>query len=222
MQTETPFASFLSTYRTKRFPKGQILLHQGESTEDVFVLRHGAIKLFNIDEQGNETILHIIETMAAFPIFHHMAEKPLLSWFYAAITDVEVTVMPFKALKEAMTTNPDILREVMIHCAREVHELFVRLDSMGKSTTKAKLIAALKFLVVQHSTEIGGGWHRITFPVSHQLLADMTGITRESITVAIRSLQKEGLVRSPQLSVVEVDFPGLIAFGAPTDSSFAS
>lgn len=220
MQSQAPFASFLDSFRTKQFPKGQILLHQGEPTKDVFVLRSGAVKLFNIDEQGNEKVLHVIETMAAFPIFYHLAGYKTLSWFFAAITDVEVTVLPFKALKEAMTTQPEIYDEVMVHCAREVHELLVRLDSMGKTTTKAKLIAALKFLVVQHSEAVGGGWHRVTFPVSHQLLADMTGITRESITVAIRSLQKAGIVRSPQLSVIEVDFPGLIDYSKPADDAF--
>jgi CRP-like cAMP-binding protein len=84
---------------------------------------------------------------------------------------------------------------------------------MSKTTTRPKLVAALKFLCVYHTNQTKSGWRRVNFPVSHQLLADMTGITRESATLVMKQLQDEKLTRSPRLGVLEINFERLIENG---------
>jgi CRP/FNR family transcriptional regulator len=95
--------------------------------------------------------------------------------------------------------------------SKEVHELLARLDSLGKTNVSDKLKAALKFLAIRHGKERRSGWCRVSFPVNHQLLADMIGMTRESTTTAMKELVDQKIIRNPRLTILEIDLKKLMA-----------
>jgi CRP-like cAMP-binding protein len=93
--------------------------------------------------------------------------------------------------------------------SNEVHEILTRLSSLGKTTARDKLAAVLKFLAIWHSVKRSNGWWRVTFPVSHQLLADMVGITRESAAMVMKDLQSEKLACNPRQNILEINLSKL-------------
>jgi CRP-like cAMP-binding protein len=93
--------------------------------------------------------------------------------------------------------------------SKEVHELLVRLSSLGKTNTREKIIASLKFLAKHHAKERTNGWYRVNFSVNHQLLADLTGVTRESSAMTMKDLSEKGVVRNPRQTVLEINLTEL-------------
>jgi CRP-like cAMP-binding protein len=85
-----------------------------------------------------------------------------------------------------------------------VHELIVRINSITKTNSLVRLIAALQFLAEHHGYARPGGWVCIAFPISHQLLADMTGLARETITLSMKRLQQGKGVRYISVTRLEV------------------
>jgi CRP-like cAMP-binding protein len=191
--------------RTKHYPKGQIILYQGDPPVDALILTDGIIKIHDIDKQGNEKILHIVKPfgLVPFALFSGTVERPI-NWFYTALTDADVCVLPFEKLEEYMEKDSQLAIHLMNWFSQEVHELLVRLSSLGKTNAKGKILAALKFLAVHHSTLRRSGWSRINFPVNHQLLADMTGVTRESAAAIMKELSDDHIVRNPRLTILEI------------------
>jgi CRP-like cAMP-binding protein len=112
-----------------------------------------------------------------------------------------------------MHSDPKLGLYLLEEATKEMHELFVRLDSLNKTTAYDKLAAALKFLAVHHSEQRRNNWRRVNFAVSHQLLADMTGITRESASITMKQFQDEKIVRSPKLGILEIQFQKLTGDG---------
>lgn len=167
--------------------------------------------MYDIDEQGNEKIVDILRTPSIFPFSSYFGRPLETIWFYATLTDVEVYVLAYADLQPRLQTDPKLDIYLLGQVATDLHELFVRLSSLSKTTTRPKLIAALKFLAIHHSTLRTNGWRRISFPISHQLLADMTGITRESVTLAMQQLQEQKITRSPRLGVLETHFERLFS-----------
>lgn len=195
--------------RVKHVPKGQIILYEGDLPTEVYIIKTGAIKVYDIDEQGNEKILHIVKSPALIPFAFFSGLRNPLKWFYAALTDCDIYILPSLKVKTAMDANAKLSMSLMNAFSSDLHELLVRLSSLSKTSAKDKVCSALKFLVVCHSRARRSGWHRINFAVSHQLMADLCGVTRESASLAMKELQDEGYIRNPRLTILEVNWSRL-------------
>lgn len=190
--------------RLKRYPKGQIIFYQGDQPHDIAILKQGYIKVYDIDEQGNEKILHILRAGALIPFSFFSGNQDEIRWFYAALTDSDVYVIGFEDMQAMVKANNQLAVFLMHWFSLEVHELLSRLSSLSKSSVKKKVVAALAFLAKYCSKDRPNGWKRVDFPVNHQLLADMTGITRESAASIMKELVVSGIVRNPRQTILEI------------------
>ncbi len=197
--------------REKHFPRGQIILYEGDMPQEVFIIKAGVIKLYDIDEHGNEKILHLVKSPTLIPFAFFSGLSQPLTWFYTALTDCDVWVLSADRVKEAMQHNPELLDMLIHKFSADVHELLVHLSSLGKTNTRGKLLAALKFLQVCHASQRPSGWWRVNFSVNHQLLADLAGITRESAAMVMKDMQTKKIVRHPRLTILEINREQLIS-----------
>lgn len=202
----------LQSARQKHFPRGQIILYEGDIPAEVYVLKNGVVKLYDIDDQGNEKILHIVSAPVLLPFAFFSGGTDPVRWFYTAITDCDAYVLPEPKLMHAVRSDGALAVALMNAFSTDVHELLTRLSSLEKTNARGKLLAALKFLAVRLAKERRSGWWRVSFPVSHQLLADMSGITRESTAVVMKELQDEKIIRNPRITILEINKSKL--FGA--------
>jgi CRP-like cAMP-binding protein len=205
----TPLGKLVSGTRVKHYPKNQILLYSGDNVNDLYVLKKGIAKMYDIDHQGNEKILHILKPPAIMPLTSFGGEGQTTEWFYSAITDCEVYAVPFAEAEKRVADDCKLASYMMRHFASEMHELLIRMSSMGKSDARSKLAYVLRFLAVCHAREKHGGWRRVEFPVGHQLLADMIGMTRESTAISMKHLREQEIIRYPRATELEIHFKHL-------------
>lgn len=210
MQSETATEqSLLDTWlhdaRVRHIPGGQIILYEGDNPLEIFILRAGVVKVYDIDEQGNEKILHLAKPPAVVPFAFFSGMRDPLKWFYTTLTDCDVYVLPAAKLKKMTHDNPDLAELLTNSFSSDVHELLVRLSSLGKTNARDKIVAALKFLVTCHASQRHSGWWRVNFAVSHQLIADLCGITRESAALVMKELQSEKVIRNPRVTILEIN-----------------
>jgi CRP/FNR family transcriptional regulator len=189
--------------RLRRVPRSQFLLHQGDVPLDAFILKSGVVKMCEQTERG-EKILHLLRRDAVMPFAFFSGPHQIVQWAYMTLTDCEVFVLPYERLIENMREDSNAALELMHWFSLEVHELLIRLSSMEQSTVKDKVLAALRFLAERHAVARNGGWCRVTFPVSHQLIASMVGVSRESVTMSLGELQKEKIIKSEQFTTLDI------------------
>lgn len=202
--SSAPLLALICRGKLRHYPKGQLILYDGDKPADLFIVRRGIVKVYDIDKQGNEKVLDILKTPAMFPMLLLTGIVDEVPSFYAALTDAEIYLVPDGFVKEQMLKNNKLVMLMMKLLGHHTHEAFVRLSSLEKSTTPEKLIAALRYLSAHHCHRHCHGWRRVSFPVSHQLLADIIGVTRESATLGMKELQEQKIVRSPKLTVLEI------------------
>lgn len=206
MQTlPEPLRAVTQSARLKRYPKGQIIIYQGDEMIETFILKSGVVKIYDIDDMGNEKVLHLAKAPAVIPFAFFSGGKTPPHWFYAALTDCELYVLMYDVLQKAVDENGSLSTLLTNQFSRDVHELLVRLSSLGKTKAHDKLIATLRFLAAWHAKPKAGSWCRVTFPVNHQLLADITGITRERAAMVMKEFQDHKLIRNPRLTVLEIN-----------------
>jgi CRP/FNR family cyclic AMP-dependent transcriptional regulator len=195
----------LDVARLKRVQKGQVILYVGDPTIEVYLLKSGVVKIYNVDEAGTEKVLHLLRPPLVMPFAFYSGTDTMTYWYYGALIDCDLYVLTRRSLERLMERDPETLHFLVRNFADEVHDVMERLESLGKSDSSVKLLLALRYLANFHSESRRGGWCRIAFPVNQQLLADMTGVSRETVSMAMKLLYDNKIVRSPRLTTLEIN-----------------
>jgi len=201
----SPLRPLLEHAKLRHYPRGQIILYEGENPADAFIVKSGAVKIYDIDEDGNEKIIHILKAPGIFPVLFMFGTTGQTSTFYTTVADSELYVLSRAEFEMQLTKDPALVLYCLKWFASEVQEIMRRMSSLEKSSTRIKLFAALSYLARHHADPPKSGWQRVRFPISHQLLADMIGVTRESTTMVMKTLQNEKVVRAPKLGTLEIN-----------------
>ena len=202
----------LKNARLKHVQKGQVLLYAGDRPAEVQIIKEGIVKLHNIDEQGNEKILHLLRSPMVIPLAFFSRPEATTKWYYTALTECDLCVLNREELEQLMETDKKTMLFLVNNFSEDVHEILTRLDSLGKSDSSAKLAAALCYLALRHGTRYSSGWWKVLFPVSHQLLADMTGVARETVSLAMKVLSDKKIIRNPHLTQLEIHLDRLESY----------
>jgi CRP-like cAMP-binding protein len=131
--TSTPLLDFAANAPLRKYPKGQILFYGGDTPTNVYLLKQGAIKVYDIDDKGNEKILHIIGRGGLFPAVFFFSKTDTSNTFYSTLTDCEVYVVPAASLDQELQKNIKLTLYCMRWFAEETREMLIRMSSLQKS-----------------------------------------------------------------------------------------
>lgn len=182
----------------RTYAAGQTIIYDGDQPVQVVFVKSGAIKFFDIDDEGNEKILHIGGEGSIAPLFYSFEDKPAVDAYYATLCKTEALLVPLTKFREKLRVSPRFAAETLRWYAAEMDHIVLRLKSMEKSTTRQKVLQALYYLSDQHATKnvIKGEWYRINFPVTQQTLANLTGLTRETVNITLNDPECAKFIRS--------------------------
>ena len=201
----TGLQSLLKNARIKQYPQGQIILYVHDSPVEVYIVKSGYVKVYDIDSAGNEKALSIIKPGDVMPYAFFSGHNITNKWFYQSLCDAGIYVLDREELLQAMYADSSLLFTFVEGCSQEVHEILTRLSSLGKSRAQAKLIALMKYFVVCVGGPKVPKWWRVPFPVNQQFLADLTGMTRESCGACLKEFVAQGVVRTPKINLLEIN-----------------
>ena len=186
----------------RRVKAGSRLCSQGEPLEALYVIRSGCIKTFVNDECGNQVVV-------GFPMKGDLVGADGLcdrryACYAVALNDVEVAVIPFRALATLGRTLDDF--ELLLYRAisRELvaeHALRSVIGSLRAEARVARFIA-------QHTEKVraqGENATRFTLPMTRQEIGSYLGLTLETVSRSFSGLHDAGLIHVTQRDVVIID-----------------
>jgi len=169
----------------------------------VFFLAKGHIRYYDIDKQGNEKIMHLMGPCNIFPMLFVFGIAEDVPAFYGAIDAVEVIAIPVEEFSKVTKQDVEFSNSLAKRFLTELDELAYRINSLEKSDAKSKVLNAVKYMAL-HYGHTHGLWQQIDFPLTQQLIADFTGLTRETVSTTMQELEKEKLIRSQKTLRLEV------------------
>src|SRR4030065_72904 len=100
--------TFFERFKTLRFRKREIILGAEEEPKGVFFIKSGYVRSYSISEEGREFTLNIYKEGTYSPATWALAEIPN-TYFFEAMTPVELTKAPKEELLVFLRANPEIL-----------------------------------------------------------------------------------------------------------------
>ena len=102
-----------------------------------------------------------------------------------------------------MDENPEIKNEVMISFMKKFLELTTNLLQIISGDARTKIISLIYSLADEFGVKKNDKT-LIKFKMTHKLMASLTGLTRETVTLQMIKLQKEGLIENVQQFITDI------------------
>ncbi len=199
--TELETLERCATFR--HFKRRELIYFPGEAGRTVLVLARGQVRLKDVTSDGKETILAFIDEGELF------GELALLdgerrSEFAEAVVDCQVVAIPNQDFIALIEIRPALALGVTKLVGLRRQRVENRLRNVLFRSNRERIAHILLELLQTHGRRIGMEWH-ISIGLSHQDLASLIGVTRESVTLVLGQLQLEKLVRLRRRAIVVLD-----------------
>jgi CRP/FNR family transcriptional regulator len=175
----------------RSFQKGSTIFAPGDAPEALYVLRSGLVKLSHVSEDGQESILRVFGPGDVFgELLLTVRARPFLA---TALTACTVTVVPGKTFLQLLSTIPKIGFNFIGVLSRHLAEMALDRGQASHKWSFDRLILTLLKLGKAHG-EVEEGSTSIALPLTHQILADLIGTSRETVTRHLGRLRHLGVV----------------------------
>ena len=175
----------------RRFSKGSTIFAPGDTPDALYVLLSGLVTLSHLSEGGQESILRVFGPGDVFgELFLTVPARPFLA---RALTPCVVTVIPGKTFLHLLSTIPRIGFNFTCVLSRHLAEMALDRGLSSHKWSSQRLALTLLKLGAAHGVEERAG-RAVALPLTHQILADMIGTSRETVTRHLRRLKQQGIV----------------------------
>ena len=174
--------------RVRTYPKNTVFITEGDSSDSVFVILSGRVKVFISDTEGHEMIL---DTQGPGEYVGEMAldGKPR-SASVMTLEPSSFSVVGREPVREAIRKNPDFALDMISKI----------IDRARIATSSVKDLALLDVygrvarLLLNMAQETGNGKLQIPEKITQQEIAERVGASRDMVSRIFRDLTQGGYI----------------------------
>jgi CRP-like cAMP-binding protein len=186
--------NLLRSYTLRKFKKGQTLLFQGEVPRYAYVVQSGTVKTYNISPLGEEQLVSLSSQYDILPEAWFLGEAAVAYYFYEAFSDCTVYAIPREELIEKVKESPEFAQHLLQRFMRLYVGASVHINALEQPRSRDKLIHLLHYLMMRFGDDMKKDKVKLGMRLTHQTLANMLGVTRETIATEIARLRREKVV----------------------------
>ena len=187
--------SFTRYLTLKRFPKGMILIQEGEYSDSMYIILSGSIEIYTNDSSGKEAVLNSLGSGDCLGELALLDGQPR-SASARTISQSKMLVLTRAAFITVVKSYPEVGLELLALLSGKLREQTAITRDLALKTTYERLIAAFHDLGEQ--SENGITIQNIT----HQRLANRIHASREMVTRIINDLKQGGYIEVSQRRIV--------------------
>lgn len=174
-------------------PEGVTLLHAGTAAEHVYLLSYGVVEAVTVISSGEQHVSTFMHAGACMGLAALFLKPPVVrQQIWIAHTDVIYWRIPVSDFRECFWSDR-VMAESLLHtlAARVVWLT----QAVGKATllpAQCKVLACL--LDLAEPTSFGGDGRSQPLKLTQAKLAQMLGLTRQSVSNVLRDLEARGMI----------------------------
>jgi CRP/FNR family transcriptional regulator, cyclic AMP receptor protein len=196
------------TMRSRRFRRGEVLFHEDDPGDALFVVASGRVKVVVPSEDGDEAIL------ATLRRGDFLGELALLdgaprSASAIALESTEVLALPRDQFRLLVADQPAIRDALLASLAGELRRLTTHVAELHFLDLTGRLAAGLARLAQDHGERLPNGAIKLDGPLTQGEMAAMIGATRQSVNKLLGEFEADGLLRVDGNSIVVPDLDRL-------------
>ena len=203
----------LEESRSVSLSKGQCLFNEGDACSGLYLLVSGMVKIYHLTADGREMVLHLIRPGHCFgeAFVYRQGEHADYPMSAAAVAPGTALFIPAVLMRRLTRHNADLAESMLNMLATRLYMFTRKLQAHSLREAPQRLAAYLL-----HTSRMRGGTPHIQLDISREMLANMLGTARETISRTLTRLaEREAIsVRARQVQIINPEILQLIADGS--------
>ncbi len=193
--------------RSVRYPAGHALFEQDAPAYSFFFLLHGHLRVTQVTTEGKQVGVRYINRGEFCGIAPAMGQVqyPATS---TAVIDSVVLVWPISQWAVLMEQVPKLSNRMLQTVGKRLHEAHNRVIGLATQTADRRIASVLLDIQKKAGRESEQGTE-ITFPISRQDIAEMTGTTLHTVSRLLSAWEDSGIVKSGRRRITITDMDSL-------------
>lgn len=179
----------LRTAQRKVYPKNTIILSEGDTTDSLYMVCSGKVKVSIVDECGKEVILAMLGAGEYFGEMTAMSEGAARSACVMTREMSELLVLRKEDFRKIVKNNPDIVFALLGKLMQRLREANKKIESLALLDVYGRVARLFTNLA-----KPCGDCQVIEEKLTHQDIASMVGSSREMVSRVLKELASGGYI----------------------------
>lgn len=193
----------------KSYSKKNIVFHEGDYGDALYVIKSGRIKIAKVALDGREKTLTILKGGDFFGEMAIFDDMPRSATAESMDNDVRLLSISKSDFERLIIENPSIAIRIMKDLTRRIRQVNEQVQDLAFKDVHGRVASTL-FNLLTAEKEVSKDLNKESLnslKMTHQDLANMVGSSRETVTRALNRLQDEGIISisHQQISILELD-----------------
>lgn len=189
---EKEISEVVEKITTRRYKKGQMIFFEGDIADKLYIVSSGSMKIFKYTKEGKEQILYIL-TNGDFIGDRSLLKRGKFDFNAEALEDSSICTLSKEDFDNVVRSNP----EIPIKILESVHDRLLSLENLVQSLGTKDVEARIAALILSFAKNFGNQTEEgllIDLPLNREEMGNYIGITRETISRKLTSMQDEGVI----------------------------
>ena len=195
--------TLLATMSRSRLERGDILFHEGDQGDRLYVIAEGKMKLGRTSTDGRENLLAILGPGEMFGELSLFDPGPR-SATVTAVTETQLVSMGHDQLKEFLGQRPGVALTLLSALAGRLRKTNDVVADLVFSDVPGRVAKALLDLADRFGRPVDDGVH-VHHDLTQEELAQLVGASRETVNKALADFASRGWLRLEPRSVLLLD-----------------
>ncbi len=186
--TDTELQEVAAVSSIKRLSKGKNMFQEGDAATHFYAVAHGSMKVFRINEDGTESILHVQSDgdLIAEAVLFGIKKYPANC---AAVKESTIISIPKEGFVNLIMKNPKVSIKFLAAYSHRLKEFVDKIESLSVSVEKR-----LADYLLNNARELSKGKFVCDLNISKKDLASLLGTSPETISRTLNRFTKQGLI----------------------------
>lgn len=191
------------------FKVGELLHEAGTPMESITFISQGRVKVYRLSREGKQQTITLLGAGDAFGEIG-LVDRRAQDLFVEALDDVVVCRTGRDAFLRLCSRDPALAIRLAEAMGEKLQEARERIADFAFRDVRGR-VAHLVLTLLERERRLAGSddLDRVVPGLTHRELADVIGTRRESVTLALNALERDGYLRVEDRALAVIDPAGL-------------
>lgn len=208
---EKDLALVSQDFSARDYAKGQVIFREGDLGTDLFIVRSGRVRIFQVAPSGNETLINIFSTGDILGEFAALDELPR-SATAQTLTACALLVIAREKFVSHLTAMPPLALGLIRRLVAKARWTTAYAETIAQYDAAGRLLHILLLYNERFGEILEAGKRSVLdLGLNQTDLASLIGVRREWINHLLQEWAKRGLIEHDGSKITILDLPRVIA-----------